>query len=71
MLKTAHTVELNGGKQRMMYFGHIVGILKDPKKEWALIEEEHYSVRTVFLTQISILAAIPAIALYIGVTQVG
>lgn len=55
----------------MMYFGHIAGILKDPKNEWALIEEEHYSAKTVFLTQISILAAIPAIALYIGVTQVG
>lgn len=55
----------------MMYFGHIAGILKDPKNEWALIEEEHYSAKTIFLTQISILAAIPAIALYIGVTQVG
>ena len=55
----------------MMYFGHIAGILKDPKNEWALIEEEHYSAKTVFLTQISILAAIPAIALYIGLTQVG
>jgi hypothetical protein len=55
----------------MMYFGHIAGILKDPKNEWALIEQEHYSAKTVFLTQISILAAIPAIALYIGVTQVG
>lgn len=55
----------------MMYFGHIAGILKDPKNEWALIEEEHYSAKTVFLTQISILAAIPAVALYIGVTQVG
>lgn len=55
----------------MMYFGHIAGILKDPKNEWTLIEEEHYSAKTIFLTQISILAAIPAIALYIGVTQVG
>jgi len=55
----------------MMYFGHIAGILKDPKNEWSLIEEEHYSAKTVFLTQISILAAIPAIAMFIGVTQVG
>jgi hypothetical protein len=55
----------------MMYFGHIAGILKDPKNEWALIEQERYSVKTIFLTQISILAAIPAIALYVGVTQVG
>ena len=55
----------------MLYFGHIAGILKDPNNEWALIEEEHYSAKTIFLTQISILAAIPAVALYIGVTQVG
>jgi hypothetical protein len=55
----------------MMYFGHIAGILRNPTHEWALIEEEHYSAKTVFLTQISILAAIPAISLFIGVTQVG
>ena len=55
----------------MMYFGHIAGILKDPKKEWALIEQERYSAKIIFLTQISILAAIPAIALYVGVTRVG
>ena len=55
----------------MMYFGHIAGILKDPKNERALIEQERYSAKTIFLTQISILAAIPAIALYVGVIQVG
>ena len=55
----------------MTYFGYIAGILKDPKNERALIEEEHYSAKTVFLTQISILATFPAIALYIGVAQVG
>lgn len=40
------------------------------ENEWALIEQELYSAKTIFLTQISILAAIPAIALYVGVTQV-
>ena len=55
----------------MMYFGHIAGILRNPKDEWALIEQEKYSATTVFLTQISILAAIPAVAMYFGVTQVG
>ena len=55
----------------MTYCGHIAGILKDPKTEWALIEQERYSAKTIFLTQIPILAAIPAIALYVGVTQVG
>ncbi len=55
----------------MMYFGHIAGILRDPKNEWDLIRDEHYSATTVFFGQLSILAAIPALALFIGVTQVG
>ena len=32
----------------MLYFGHIAEILKDQKNEWALIEEEHYSAKTIF-----------------------
>ena len=55
----------------MTYFGRNACILKDPKNEWALIEQERCSAKTIFLTQISILAAVPAIALYVGVTQVG
>lgn len=55
----------------MMYFGHIAGILRDPKTEWDLIREEQYSAKTVFFGQLSVLAAIPAISLFIGVTQVG
>jgi hypothetical protein len=55
----------------MMYFGHIAGILRNPKSEWELIREEHYSAATVFFGQLSVLAAIPALSLFIGVTQVG
>jgi hypothetical protein len=55
----------------MMYFGHIAGILRDPKNEWDLIRDEHYSAKTVFFGQLSVLAAIPALSLFIGVTQVG
>ena len=55
----------------MMYFGHIAGIIRDPKTEWMAIKEEHYPAKTVFFGQISILAAIPALAMFIGVTQVG
>lgn len=55
----------------MMYFGHIAGILRDPKNQWDLIRDEHYSAKTVFFGQLSVLAAIPALALFIGVTQVG
>ena len=55
----------------MMYFGHIAGILRDPKNEWDLIRDEQYSATTVFFGQLSILAAIPALSLFIGVTQVG
>ena len=55
----------------MMYFGHIAGILRDPKNQWDLIRDEHYSAKTVFFGQLSVLAAIPALSLFIGVTQVG
>ena len=55
----------------MMYFGHIAGILRYPKKELGMLREERYTTKTIFLTQISILAAIPAISMFIGVTQFG
>jgi hypothetical protein len=56
----------------MMYFGHIAGILRDPKNEWDLIRDEHYSATTVFFwPTVYIGLRIPALALFIGVTQVG
>lgn len=55
----------------MMYFGHIAGILRDPRRQWGMLVEERYTTKTIFFGQISILAAIPALAMLIGVTQLG
>lgn len=55
----------------MMYFGHILGIIRNPKTEWLEIKNEHYNARTVFFGQISVLAAMPALAMFFGVTEVG
>ncbi|MBY4675493.1 Yip1 family protein [Marinobacterium arenosum] len=54
-----------------MFLQHMMGILYHPKSEWGVIRKEHYSTVHVFLAQISILAAIPAVSLFIGTTQVG
>ncbi|WP_372737342.1 Yip1 family protein [Neptunomonas sp.] len=54
-----------------MFVQHMMGILYHPKTEWKMIKDEHYSVMHVFLAQISILAAIPAVSLFIGTTQIG
>jgi len=54
-----------------MFLQHMMGVLYHPKKEWSAIRNEHYSTMHVFLSQISILAAIPAVALFIGTTQIG
>ena len=54
-----------------MFIQHMMGILYHPKAEWRLIKDEHYSATHVFMAQISILAAIPAVSLYIGTTQIG
>lgn len=54
-----------------MFIQHMMGILYHPKTEWGMIKDEHYSTAHVYLSQISILAAIPAVCLFIGTTQVG
>jgi hypothetical protein len=54
-----------------MFLQHMMGILYHPKDEWGMIRKEHYSTFHVFLAQISILAAIPAVSLFIGTTQIG
>jgi len=48
-----------------------MGVLYHPKKEWRAIESEHYTATHIFLAQISILALIPAVSLFIGTTQIG
>lgn len=54
-----------------MFIQHMMGILYHPKSEWGVIRKERYSAMHVFMAQISILAAIPAVSLFIGTTQVG
>jgi len=54
-----------------MFIQHMMGMLYHPKEEWGLIRQERYSTAHVFVAQISILAAIPAVSMFIGTTQVG
>jgi|SRR5210317_1761063 len=54
-----------------MFLQHLMGVLYHPKKEWRAIESEHYTATHIFLAQISILALIPAVSLFIGTTQIG
>ncbi|WP_415886768.1 Yip1 family protein [Neptuniibacter sp. QD37_6] len=54
-----------------MFIQHMMGIMYHPKEEWGQIRKEHYSASHIYMQQISILAAIPAISMFIGTTQVG
>lgn len=54
-----------------MFIHHMVGMFHHPKEEWGSIHKERYSVAHVFMAQISILAAIPAVCMFIGTTQIG
>lgn len=50
---------------------HVVGLFTDAKKEWTVIRERHYSVMKVFTTHTLVLALIPAIAGFVGTSQIG
>ena len=54
-----------------MVLNHVWGLFFQPKKEWKSIKEERCTVGKCFCSHVLILAAIPAIAGYIGTTQVG
>lgn len=54
-----------------MYIQHLVGLIGHPKEEWEEIVEERYSIVQCYLRYIIWLAAIPAVSVYIGTTQVG
>lgn len=55
----------------MALFQHTLGILTHPDSEWAEIRREKQTFARVFLMHVPLLALIPCIAAYIGVTQVG
>ncbi|TBR41066.1 DUF1282 domain-containing protein [Marinomonas agarivorans] len=54
-----------------MYIQHLVGLIGHPREEWEEIVEERYTILQCYLRYIIWLAAIPAISVYIGTTQVG
>lgn len=55
----------------MRLLGHTIGIFTNPAKTWKAIRADRHSFLEVFFTHVPILALIPVIAGYIGVTYVG
>jgi prepilin signal peptidase PulO-like enzyme (type II secretory pathway) len=54
-----------------MLLDHTLGIFTHPDSEWKVIRGQRRSKTAEFLTHVPIIALIPAIAFYYGVTQVG
>ena len=54
-----------------MALNHITGIFSRPNSEWINIRGERDSKYTEFLSTVPLLALIPAVAFFIGVTEVG
>lgn len=54
-----------------MLLDHTIGIFTHPDSEWRDIRKQHRSKTLEFLTHVPLLAIIPAVAFYYGVTQVG
>ena len=54
-----------------MFLSHVWGLLFHPEKEWQAIRKEHCTVTRCYCSHVLLLAAIPAVAGYIGTTQVG
>jgi len=50
---------------------HTLGIMLHPDREWQAIRNEKHSFLQVFLSHVPLLALIPTLAAYYGVTQVG
>lgn len=55
----------------MAILEHTLGIFLHPDKEWKSIRSERHSFIQVFVSHMPILALVPVIAAYYGVTQVG
>lgn len=54
-----------------MMLNHVWGLLTDPDKEWRAVRKEHTGIVRAYLTHTLWLAAVPALAGYIGTTKVG
>lgn len=55
----------------MKLLSHTIGIFTNPDKEWQAIRADKHSFVQVFLSHVPILALIPCVAAFIGVTKVG
>ena len=55
----------------MAMLQHTLGVFLNPDREWRKIREERHSFLRVFMVHTPLLALIPVIAAYFGVTQVG
>jgi hypothetical protein len=54
-----------------MVLNHLPGLMLHPESEWQVIRKGPCTVRDCYLSHVIILAAIPALAGFIGATQVG
>jgi hypothetical protein len=54
-----------------MFLSHVWGMLAHPEQEWKAIRKENCTVTRCYCSHVLVLALIPAIAGYIGTTQVG
>lgn len=54
-----------------MYVQHVFGLMSHPKEEWSEIVGERHSIVECYTRYLIWLAAIPALSLFIGTTQVG
>jgi hypothetical protein len=54
-----------------MVLNHVVGLFAHPEKEWKAIQRARCSVASCFCSHVLFLAAIPAVAGYVGTTMVG
>lgn len=55
----------------MAILEHTLGIMLHPDSEWKAIRNERHSFMQVFMSHVPILALIPTLATYYGVTSVG
>jgi hypothetical protein len=54
-----------------MVLSHILGLFVNPSKEWETIRDDACSIAACYASHVLFMAAIPAIAGYIGTTEVG
>lgn len=54
-----------------MIFQHVWGLMSQPEAEWAKIRDRRCSISGCFSTHISLLAAIPALCGFYGMTKIG